>query len=76
VSIYPDVMSAQKYLEIENNLKTDALEMPTINDIIDHLQEIDLTNSSDNDDDNIEQETIKISMNMGIEYGKNFLIFL
>jgi len=74
-SIYPDVMNAQEYLEIEDNLQTDEPKIPTIADIINHLQEPEFTNISDDDDD-VEQETIRIGMDMGMEYGKNFLTFL
>ena len=69
-SIYPDVMNAQEYLEIEDNLHTDESKIPTIADIINHLQEAESTNIGDRGD--AEQETIKIGMNTEMEYGKIF----
>src|SRR5262249_4711118 len=68
--LYLNIMNAQEYLEIEDNLETHEPKMPTIADIANHLQEIELANI--NDDDDIEQEFIKISTDVGMEYGKNF----
>ena len=50
--------------------------MPTIADIIKSAQDPDEDLTDTTDKDNDEQESMKISMDMGLEYGTKFLAFL
>ena len=69
-------MTAEEFFEIETNIHTDQSEMPTIADIIKPAQDPDEDLTDTTDKDNDEQESMKISMDMGLEYGTKFLAFL
>ena len=66
-------MTAEEFFEIETNIHTDQ---STIADIIKSAQDPDEDLTDTTDKDNDEQESIKISMDMGLEYATKFLAFL
>ena len=72
---YPGtIMTAQEFFETETSIQTDQLEMPTVAEIVNLVQNTDQTNTTD-DEEGVE-EPIKISMSVGMEHGMKFLEFL
>jgi len=67
-------MTAQEFFETETSIQTDQLEMPTVAEIVNLVQNTDQTNTTD-DEEGVE-EPIKISMSVGMEHGMKFLEFL